>query len=121
MPWDELGVVFWQSGQLVSDHASGVLRLDVSAVAIDGPSERGVHVVAHAYAEADGGTIPPTLAQAIRRSLQTRGYELFARRRGGAPSALLQVGGSKTLRSPAAAARECALVRDGIASAINAR
>ena len=58
--------------------ASVAMQLQVSAIATVGPSERGVHVVAHAYADAGGATIPPELVRAIRHALQGRGYTLFA-------------------------------------------
>jgi hypothetical protein len=119
--WNGLSLAVARSYRFAVDGASDVLRLHVSAIADDAPSERGVHVVAHAYPGAHGGAIPLGLARAIRHSLQSRGYELFARSRGSAPETHLRVGGSKTLRSPAAAARECSAVRMGIASSINVR
>jgi hypothetical protein len=117
--WNELSLSFWRSDRLVEECVAGVLKLDVSATAVDGVFAREVHVIAHAYAEASGVAIPSALARMIRQSLRSRGYALFARRRGGTKGPTLQVGGSKTLRSPAAAARECELVRMAIASAIN--
>ena len=78
VPWSELALAFWQPERLVMKSASVAVQLQVSAIATVGPSERGVHVVAHAYADAEGATIPPELVRAIRHALQGRGYTLFA-------------------------------------------
>jgi hypothetical protein len=95
------------------------IQLDVSAVAIDGPTERVIHVLAYAYSRSAERPLGAPTTRAFRAYLQRAGYTL-SRRDGKAAGGVLYVGGAKAMKTPVAAARECATLHAGLAACIGA-
>jgi hypothetical protein len=117
--WSEFAVGFWCSGKLASKGAAVSVHLDVSAVAVDGPTERGITVLALVYSSDAERPLTASMTRAVRTYLERAGYERSRRPRKGdtGPS---HVGGWKTVKSPVAAARECAALSADIAGCVSA-